>query len=310
VDALIGAGADVNIPTPEGVTALMLALDNDHNAVAKLLMDRGANPRVWDWWGRTALYIAVDRRECARGSGRNCGQIARPGAIPLAPGSPSPVSSMDIITALLDADIEINAELNMHRPSRSGNSGRFIDPLLNIGCTPLFRAAMGGDLEVARALLAKGANPNINAMGLTPFLVAAGVGAGNIGGTGLAAETSLGGPVNMELMELLLQHGANVNDQVTGTKTYSMRVSRAPSANEGRTALHIAAQEAKVDVVRYLLGKGADREIKDAGGARAIDLVGVATAGASPGAAGPAPGAASQANAAQTRALLQSPSAR
>ena len=76
----------------------------------------------------------------------------------------------------------------------------------------------------------------------------------------IAAETSAGGPVNMELMELLLQHGANVNDQVTGTRTYSMRVSRAPSANEGRTALHIAAQEGKTDVVRYLLAKGAKPE--------------------------------------------------
>ncbi len=69
VDPLLAAGADVNLPTPEGVTPLMLALDNDHNDVARLLLDRGANPRVWDWWGRTALYIAVDRKECARGTG-------------------------------------------------------------------------------------------------------------------------------------------------------------------------------------------------------------------------------------------------
>src|SRR5271165_5735340 len=63
VEALIGAGADVRMPTPEGVTPLMTALDNDHNDVAKLLLDRGANPHAWDWWGRTALYIAIDRKE-------------------------------------------------------------------------------------------------------------------------------------------------------------------------------------------------------------------------------------------------------
>jgi ankyrin repeat protein len=218
---------------------------------------------------------------------------------------------MDIINALLAADVEINAQLNMHRPSRSGNSGRFIDPLLNIGCTPLLRATMGGDAEVVRALLAKGAYPNINAMGLTPFLVAAGVGAGNIGGTGLAAQTSAGGPVNMELMELLLQHGANVNDQVTGTLTYSMRVSRAPSANEGRTALHIAAQEGKTDLVRCLLAKGANPEITDAGGLKAINLVGSGAQSAStPPAGTPTAGAANPATAAEIRNLLQSAASR
>src|SRR5262245_16733951 len=263
VEALIGAGADVNVPTPEGVTALMLALDNDHNDVAKLLLDRGANPHLWDWWGRTALYIVVDRKETIAAS--SAGRGARGGDTAVARRGPrSTVSSMDIINALLAADVDLNPQLNFHRPSRGGNSGRFIDPLLNTGCTPLLRATMAGDAEVVRALLAKGANPNINDMGLTPFLVAAGVGAGNGGGTGVAAQSSAGGPVNMELMEMLLQHGADVNAQVTGTLTYSMRVSRAPSANEGKTALHVAAEAGKTDLVRYLLGKGARSQITDA----------------------------------------------
>ena len=308
VEALIGAGADVNVPTPEGVTALLLALDNDHNEVAKLLLDRGASPHLWDWWGRTALYIAVDRKAtlgASRGGRGGAATVTRRGSSPV-------VSSMDIIKALLAADVDLNPQLNFHRPSRGGNSGRFIDPLLNTGCTPLLRATMAGDAEVVRALLDKGADPNINAMGLTSFLVAAGVGAGNRGGTGLAAQTSAGGPVNMELMELLLQHGADVNAQVTGTLTYSMRVSRAPSANEGKTALHVAAESGKTDLVRYLLGKGASTLITDADGKKPIELVSsTGRSGNAPAAAGtPAGGGANPASGAEIRSLLENAASR
>jgi ankyrin repeat protein len=273
VEELIIAGADVNVPTPEGVTALMLALDNDHPDVAKLLLDRGANPQLWDWWGRTALYIAIDRQE-PNGARAARGTNGR---------TQSRVSSMDIINALLAKDIDVNAQLNFHRPSAGGNNGRFIEPLLNTGCTPLMRATIGmwaperkdkgGDPEVVRALLAKGADPNINDMGLTPWLVAAGVAAGVTGGTGLAAQWSAGPAANLELMDLFLQHGADVNAQVTGTNTYSLRVARAPSANEGKTALHVAAESGNADLVRYLLQKGAKTNIVDAGGKKPIDLL-------------------------------------
>jgi ankyrin repeat protein len=290
VEALIGAGADVNVPTPESVTPLMLALDNDHNDVAKLLLDRGANPHLWDWWGRTALYIAVDRKAAALAPARGGagGRIGRGGPVPAvrASGRPS-VSSMEIINALLAADVDLNPQLNMHRPSRGGNSGRFIEEFLNTGCTPLMRATIANDTEVVRTLLAKGASPDIPAMGLTPFLVAAGVGTGGRG-TGLAASTSAGGAANMALMDLLLEHGADVNAQVTGTKTYSLRIARAPSATEGMSALHVAAQGGKTDLVRYLLDKGANPEILDSNGRKAIDLV---TVGPRPGGVPAAPAA-------------------
>jgi ankyrin repeat protein len=175
--------------------------------------------------------------------------------------------------------------------------------------------------------LNKGANPNISDMGLTPFLLAAGVGPGARGGTGLAAQGAVGGAANTALMDLLLANGADINAQVTGTKTYSMRVSRAPSANEGMTALHIAAQTGRADLVRYLLEKGASTKIVNSEGRKAIDLVGgapapAAAASATPPAGGTPPatgerpgsgaprggpggGAVNAASAAEIRTLLQ-----
>jgi ankyrin repeat protein len=264
VEALIARGADVNVPTmPEGVTPLMIALDNDNNDVAKLLLDRGANPHVWDWYGRTALYIAVDRK-----AGGSSGGGIR---VPIDSSHSARSSVMDVIKALLAANVDPNPELRMHRPTRGGYTGRFSEPLLDLGATPLLRATLANDMEVIQALMAKGASPNINAMGVTPFLAAAGLGGGGGRGGGPGAR---GGADGFALLDLLLQHGADVNAQVTGTKTYSMRIARTPSTNEGMTALHVAAQSGRVDLVRYLLGRGANPAIADSNGRRPIDLVG------------------------------------
>ena len=217
VEDLIAAGADVNLPTPEGVTPLMIALDNEHNDVAKLLMDKGANLNVWDWWGRTALWIAVDRKApsrrrrrwqavsaavaaAARGGGGRGGGRGGPGAQhPVrraAPGDCRPaVSSMDIINALLNAGVDPNPEMNFHRPNAPGR-GRFADNQISTGTTPLFRAVQNNDLEVIQALLAKGADPNINTMGYTAFLLAAGAGPGGRGGAPASGEYADHGPAD------------------------------------------------------------------------------------------------------------------
>lgn len=318
VDELIAAGADPNVPTPEGVTALMLAIDNDHNNVAKLLLSRGANPNLWDWWGRTALYITIDRKEGSTTLGR--GGVIAPTVIPGGvdseagkPGRPR-VTSMDLINALLNAGVDVDVALNMHRPSRGGNSGRFVEEFYNTGCTPLMRAVIGNDVEVSKLLLDKGANANVEAMGLTPLLIASGVGTGGRG-TGLAASTTAGGAGNPALMDALLQHGADINAKVAGTKTYTMRISRAPNAFEGMTALQVAVQTGRTAAVKYLIEKGANTEIKDDSGRRAIDLVGVApgpgrdgrpvaVAGAAATGRGADRGVAPQ-TAAEIRALLQ-----
>ena len=72
VQAMLEAGADKDRPNPDGMTPMMMALDNGYVDVARYLLDQGANPQTWDWWGRTALYVAVTMRG---------GQDAAPGAI-------------------------------------------------------------------------------------------------------------------------------------------------------------------------------------------------------------------------------------
>ena len=295
VEALIAKGADVNVPTlAEGVTPLMIALDNDNNDVARLLLDHGANPHVWDWYGRTALYIAVDRK-----AGGSSGGGLR---VPIDASHSARTSAMDVITALLAENVDPNPELRMHRPTRGGYTGRFSDPLLDVGGTPLLRATLANDMDVIQALLARGASPNINAMGVTPFLVAAGVGGGGQRGGGPGAR---GGGEAFTLLDLFLQHGADVNTRVSGTQTSSMRIARSPSTNEGMTALHVAAQSGRADLVRYLLANGANPAIADSNGRTPIDMVGRAGTPAAGRGGGRGDAQAGAASAAEIRLLLE-----
>ncbi|HXS80967.1 MAG TPA: ankyrin repeat domain-containing protein, partial [Gammaproteobacteria bacterium] len=161
VSSIVKAGEPVDRPTPDGVTALMLAIDNYEFDTAKALLTAGANPHLSDWWGRTALYLAVDMNTyLPRGS------------------EPHPRSKtttgMGLVNALIAAGVEVNTQLNFHRPGRGGNSARFVDDLLTTGATPLLRAAIMHDDDAMRALLAAGARVDLpNIMGVTPLMAAA-----------------------------------------------------------------------------------------------------------------------------------------
>jgi ankyrin repeat protein len=363
VEQLIAAGSDVNRPTPEGITPLMIALDNNHNDVAKLLMEKGANLHVWDWWGRTALWIAVDRKAGGGGlgggrggpgaggpgaggpggaaaGGRGFGGGAGRGPAPAAPRANArpEVSSIEIIQALLDAGADPNVEMNFHRPNAPGR-GRFGDNQVSTGTTALFRAVQLNDIEVIDALLKKGADPNVNSMGYTPLLLAAGAGPG-----GRGAPTA----ANVQILDMLLAHSADVNAKITGPccgpdKIYSFDVSREnlgpcrePASKGGSTALHEAARAVQVDMVKYLLDHGANANLLDVDGKKPIDVintqrprggdplpctatVGAPAAAQGKGKGGPGPGGAkggpggrgpSEANVAEIRSLLQAASAK
>jgi len=265
VMAIIAAGEDIDRPTPDGVTALMLAIDNYEFDTAKALLDAGANPHVSDWWGRTALYLAVDLNTYKpRGSAPH-------------PRSKN-TTGMDLVRALLAAQVEVNPQLNFHRPGRGGNSARFVDDLLTTGATPLLRAAIMHDNDALTALLAAGARVDLpNVMGVTPFMAAAGVGVREPGFGANRAPEFTSKTIEAEVissLEILLAAGADVNAGITDIQSRTARIARQSSLTErgGQTALHSAAGRGWPEVVAYLLDHGADPGLKDQLGRTALVL--------------------------------------
>ena len=259
VRSMLAAGADVNQPNPDGVTPLIVAIDNFHYDTARLLLESGANPHVSDWWGRTALYAAVDMATYNKRGGQ------RPTA--------SETSAHDVVRLLLEAKVNSNSQLNMHRPGRGGNSSRFVDDLLTTGATPLLRAAIGHDAESVRLLLEHGALVDLpNVMGVTPLMGAAGMGVSprdrrlNVDGGDVQARA-------LATLELLVAAGADVNARVTDISSRTARIARISSMTErdGETALFGAVKFGWSSVVEFLLAHGAKTDIKDASGKTPLD---------------------------------------
>ena len=265
VRAIVAAGESIDRPTPDGVTALMLAIDNYEFDTAQALLELGANPHVQDWWGRTALYLAVDMNT----------YVPRDGEVHARSKS---TTGMDLVNALLTAGVEVNPQLNFHRPGRGGNSARFVDDLLTTGATPLLRAAIMHDDEALRALLAAGAQVDLpNVMGVTPLMAAAGVGVREPGFGANRAPDFTSPQIESEViasLEILLAAGADVNATITDLQSRTARIARLNSLTDrqGQTALHQAAGRGWAEVVEYLLEHGADPAAKDAMARTALDL--------------------------------------
>jgi ankyrin repeat protein len=256
---MVEAGADKDRPNPDGMTPMIMALDNGAPEVAHYLLDRGANPHTWDWWGRTPLYVAVTLR----------------GGVDSRAGRRAP-ASLAFIKSLLEAGVNPNPQLAFKEPSRGGRDNRFRDDLLTTGATPLLRAAQTFDNDVVALLLAHGALVDLpNASGVTPFMAAAGIGTRNAAGV-----TGAGPPddviaLSLETMEILRKAGADVNARILDVTSLTARIARTNTMTDrqGQTALFLAADMRRADVVRYLLEHGARPDLKDDAGKTALDVV-------------------------------------
>jgi len=243
VAALLDAKADINLGDPEEIAPLLVSIINAHWDLASYLIDRGADIQKWDYSGRTPLYAAVDLNTIPHGG--------RPDGPTL-----DTTTSFQIIQKLLDKGANPNAQLKLLPPLRSLIDDRAMDNQLIAGATPLLRAAKAFDAPVIALLLQHGAKVDLpNSRGMTPFMVAAGLGSTDADSRGTyvtpdVQERSIGS------LKLLLAAGAEINRHDGG---------------RGLTALHEASRWGWNDVVKYLVANGADIDAKDRKGMTPID---------------------------------------
>jgi uncharacterized protein len=228
VQALIENGADMNKATGDGSTAMVVAIQNGHYNVARYLVEKGADINKANIKGWTPLYLAVKHRNLETGT------------IPV----PNQNQAFDFIKLLLERDVDVNARIKANTEIRNGQRATwFNEP----GATAFIRAALCGDIEVMRMLLAKGADPNIiTEDGTTALMAAAGVGYTEGFIQYRSREDSIAA------VKLLLELGANVNAQNEG----------------GLTALHGAAHRAALDEIKLLVEHGANLTLESKPAAR------------------------------------------
>lgn len=172
VRLLVARSADVNAATKRGRTALMLAAASDSSApVVRLLMERGANPKVVDVIKGTALHQAVRGGDIETirilvdaGLGVNDANFA--GFTPLMGAAFT--GSVDGVKLLLSKGANVNAV------SDDGAFQKVKAGTIALGnWTALLAAATLGSPEMIGVLLDAGADVNArDVRGMTPLMLA------------------------------------------------------------------------------------------------------------------------------------------
>ncbi len=231
---LLDAGADINQRDANDIPPLIIAITNNHPDVARFLIDRGADIKAVDWYGRTALWAAVETRNMDVDNATFVNSIDR-------------APYLDLIQVLLNRSADVNARTKEVPPIRRDflritGSLSWVD---FTGQTPFLTAALAGDLTVMKLLLKHGADPSIPTFaGTTPLMAAAGV-------NWVVDQTfDEGQPALLETVKFCVELGMDVN------AVNSM----------GLTALHGAANRGSDEIIRYLVQQGAKLDAKDAEG--------------------------------------------
>ena len=142
VDVLVKNKADINLPDPDGVSPLLVAIMNANWDLARRLIVAGADVNQWNIFGEAPLFTAVDLRSRLDGGRASI-------------DSPNTTTGLAIVKLLLERDADPNMQLFFKPANARGTVN-------TRGATPLIRAANNADLEVVKILLEHGADATIS----------------------------------------------------------------------------------------------------------------------------------------------------
>ncbi len=226
VRLLLDRGANIDQASGNHTTPLIIALLNGQTGIATELVARGADVNALDDYKRGPLFAAIDLRNFNHDK---YDDLPTDGRDPI-----------DLIKTLIAKGAKVNQQTDtvpIHGLMQFDASWVNFD-----GATPFVRAALSGDIEVMRVLLAAGADPNIKTtQGTTSLMAAAGIN-WIPGQTYSHAEADY-----IEAVKLCLDRGAEVNAK----------------NSLGLTAMHGAANRGWESVIQILAEHGAQLDAKD-----------------------------------------------
>ena len=240
---LLEKGADLHAEAADGTTLLQVAALRGHVDLVKFLLERGADPNAAKA-GYTVLHWVVGNWDNATSIsfGREGDELKLMGGIPQ-------TRKLELMQALLERGANVNAVITKAPPlgrlGPTGTAGTIIGGGGLTGATPFFMAALAGDVDTMKLLVANGANPVLPAKdGTTPVMAAAGT-------TGFYdLESNVPESSHFAAVRLAVELGGDVN-----------------AVNAlGNTPLHIATHGGFDSVVKHLAAKGAAINVKNKAG--------------------------------------------
>ncbi len=273
--ALLDAGADANAKLSGRGTILMAAARTGNAEIVRLLIEHGADVKSkGEAYGETALVWAAQENHAeaaevliAHGADvnlrtnpleRSKDRFGLEGVLTILPhGNWTP-----LMYAARQGSLETARTL-----VGAGASVNLTDP---DGSTALVLAIINGHYDTAALLVEKGADPNIaDASGMAALYAA--VDMNTLGEVyGHPAHPTSSKMTALDLMKVLLAHGANPNARLKTPTTQRAHTPGEPTLNEGSTPLMRAAKNGDSDAIRLLLEHGADANATAKNGTTAL----------------------------------------